>query len=100
MNLENKGLLLGIREWYERAKIKAEEIIKEIDDNLRVEVSDVTVTPKGAVGKNYDTVALKFRNIQEPNIRWTMAIEPSDDYLNNRFKKAILRIYQDQKGVN
>jgi len=82
------------REWFERAKVKAESFLPRLDPNLHVEVKTVHVTTLD--DEEYDTLTLSFSHALNPDFKWTMEIEMTDEYLENDFEKAVRRSYAEQ----
>jgi|SRR3989344_2651149 len=82
------------REWFGRAKTKAESFLPRLDPNLHVEVKTVRVTTLD--DEEYDTLALSFSHALNPDFKWTMDIEMTDNYLENNFESAVRKAYMEQ----
>jgi len=80
-------------EMYARARDKAKEILSKIDPDIRVELASVVVTPDDENRPEYKTLALRFSHASKP-VTWTMEIEPTMDYIENRFEGAVRRTYE------
>ncbi len=89
---------LSLEEYYRKARNKAESIMKEIDKDIRVEVDNVIVTPDDKNKDEYRTLALRFKHISNPSLTWTMEIKQSGNYLENEFRNAVIKIYEDRKS--
>jgi hypothetical protein len=91
--MESPESPLSDQEWMDTAHAKATSIIHAIDHNLEVEVSEVEVTPNHGKPK-YDAVVLSFSHRTNSHLRWTMEIEKSFDYIENRLARAIKNAYR------
>ena len=82
-------------EWYNKAKIKAESFLRDIDSSLRVEIMPTTVRPKGK--DPYHTLALGFASSSDSRVNWTMEIELSDEYIDQQLESVVRKIYHDRR---
>jgi len=81
-------------EWYNKARVKAESFVLYIDPSLRVEVVPATIRPKNK--EPYSTLALGFSSSSDPRLNWTMEIELSDRYIDERLESLVRQIYQER----
>lgn len=86
---------LSKRQWYEKARVKIDSFIEQLDPALTVRVIEVDVLPEE--GARYSTPALSFESSSDPRLNWTMEIEESDDYIERRLLPAIKKIYDGRK---
>jgi hypothetical protein len=85
---------LSSRDFYDKAKVKVESILPDIDPALRIEIEQVTVTPSSPK-RPYSTLALRFTSSSHPEVTWTMELEETDDYIEHRLEPAIRKIYSE-----
>jgi hypothetical protein len=85
-----EGAPASEREWYEKARHKAELVLRTLDPDMRVEVNDVDVIDHR--GNRRETLALRFSSA----LNWTMEIDLSDDYIENRLPSVITQIYEER----
>jgi hypothetical protein len=85
------------KKWYEKARAKAEEIIKALDPEYEVVVENSIVSPDDNNRAEYRTVTLAFRSPKGPGQSWTMEIEPSEGYIQNRLPGAIKKVYEQRQ---
>lgn len=83
--------------WYEKARAKAEQVMQELDPAYTVEVQNSIVSPDDNDKAEYRTVTLAFESPQGPATSWTMEIEPSDDYIQNRLPDVIKKVYEERQ---
>ncbi len=69
--------------------------LRGIDIDLHVEVKPMRVTPK--TGEPYETFVLFFSHRTDPRLSWSMSIEKSHDYIENRLEGIVRKIYKDTK---
>jgi hypothetical protein len=88
---------LSDHEWYSRAKHKVESFLARIDPSLTVDVAEFVVT-EAQSGKKYETFSLAFKSRLNPSLGWTMEIEKTHDYIENRLESVVRRIYQEHQA--
>jgi len=91
-NIENGPTL----EQYKIARQQAAIFIREIDPNLTVRVERSIITPSDSSTEEYKTWTLKFEKDGDPDFSWTMEIDPSEEYLKNRFEDIVRKIYLER----
>ncbi len=62
-------------DWYHQAVEKIATFLPGLDPNLEVELDTTVVTPKQG-GDEYTTFVLVFSHSSNPNLQWTMEVEP------------------------
>lgn len=95
MGKESREKPLSLEEWYDTARAKVNTFLHGIDPGLQVEVKQMEVTPK--IGKSYGTLVLFFSHHTDPRLRWSMSIEKSHDYIENRLEGNSRKIYKEKK---
>jgi hypothetical protein len=85
--------------WYAKAREKVESFLSDIDPDLEVDIESSVVTPDDPGKSEYRTDALIFTHRTKPDLRWTMEIEESDDYIDNQLEGVIRKIYRQNIGV-
>ena len=83
-------------EVYRRAQEKVQSFLPTIDPELEVEVNFVTVTQDDKQLHDYETLVLNFTHRTRPDLRWTMEIEPTSEYVQNRLENVVRNIYLDR----
>lgn len=84
----------GTKEIFAAAREKAEAIISNIDPDLKVSISEMIVSPTKEDDRK--AIVLFFEHTQNPSMRWTMDIEPSEEYLEKGLEEAIKKAYRHQ----
>ena len=79
-------------DWYRRAQAKAQQFLPDLDPELEVDVDEDYITPYDG-GEEYDTFVLVFTHPTNPNLNWTMAVKPDDDFINRELEEVVRRIY-------
>lgn len=91
--------MMGNALWYIKAREKVESFLADIDPNLEVDIQRSIVTPDDPKKSEYSTDTLIFTHKTQPELRWTMEIEKSDNYINNRLEDIVRKVYErDVKG--
>ena len=62
------------------------------DGDLEVEVEETEIRPNDG-GNDYKTFALVFSHVSNPNLLWTMEVQPSDKFIDNELEEVVKRIY-------
>lgn len=84
------------RGYYDKARAKAEAVLRELDPELQVSVVMVDVKPDSPARAAYDTLALKFFSLSRPDLKWTMEVKESDEYIDGRLAEVVKAIYRDK----
>ncbi len=79
-------------DWYHQAVEKIATFLPGLDPNLEVELDTTVVTPNQG-GEEYTTFVLVFSHSSNPNLQWTMEVEPDEDYIENELEQVITNIY-------
>lgn len=79
-------------QWYQRARARVEQFLPDLDRELEVEVEETSITPNDG-GDAYETLVLLFSHASNPNLNWTMAIRPEEEYINDQLEEIVRRIY-------
>ena len=82
--------------WYIQAKEKAESFLPSIDPNLEVDIEESIVTPDDKSKDKYETLSLIFTHRKRPDFRWTMEIEKSDQYIENKLEEVVRKVYREK----
>ncbi len=83
---------MSMFDWYQRARIRAEQFITDLDPELEVDVDEDYITPYDG-GEEYDTFVLVFSHPTNPKLNWTMAVKPEEDFINTELEEVVKRIY-------
>ena len=83
---------MNMFQWYQRARDRAQQFIPQLDPELEVDVEEDSITPYDG-GEEYDTFVLFFSHPSNPNLNWTMAVKPDEDFINNELEEVVKRIY-------
>ena len=83
---------MSIFDWYQQARARVEQFLPDLDPELEVEVEDDSITPYDG-GDEYDTFVLLFSHPSNPNLNWTMAVKPDEDFINDQLEEVVRRIY-------
>lgn len=84
--------------WYRKAEEKAKEVAAQIDPNLSVERYSADIT-FGDDNESIQNMVLSFSHTENPRIRWTMSIEPTEEYIEQRLGPVIKKIYEGKTGA-
>ncbi len=79
-------------DWYHQAVEKIATFLPGLDPNLEVELDTTVVTPNQA-GDEYTTFVLVFSHSSNPNLQWTMEVEPDEHYIENELEQVVTNIY-------
>ena len=79
-------------DWYHKAVEKIAGFLPGLDPNLEVELDTTVVTPNQG-GEEYTTFVLVFSHSSNPNLQWTMEVEPDEDYIENQLEQVVTNIY-------
>ncbi len=79
-------------DWYHKAVEKMAAFLPSLDPNLEVELDTTVVTPNQG-GEEYTTFVLVFSHSSNPNLQWTMEVEPDEDYIENQLEQVVTNIY-------
>ncbi len=79
-------------DWYHQAVEKIATFLPGLDPNLEVELDTTVVTPKQG-GDEYTTFVLVFSHSSNPNLQWTMEVEPDEHYIENELEQVVTNIY-------
>jgi hypothetical protein len=79
------------KEWYEKACGRLESFLQELDPDLSVEVQASIIHP--TKGESHEGWDLRFRHATDQKLEWTMQIQESDDYIENRLEEVVKKIY-------
>jgi len=86
--------------WYEKARAKAEQVIKGLDPEYVVTVQDSIVSPDDNDRAEYRTSALAFTSPRGPVFSWSMEVGMSEHYIQNDLPDVIKKIYaRKQEGI-
>lgn len=88
----------GYYQFCQLARDKVRTFLSEIDLDLEVEVDRVMFTPLGQTKPEREIFTLRVRNVLRRDLAWTMDIEPTEDYIQNRLEPAIRRGYEGSKN--
>ena len=78
--------------WYNRAKLRVEQFLPDLDYALEVEVEETEITPSDG-GENYVTSVLVFSHDSNPNLHWTMEVHENDYFIDHELESVVRRIY-------
>ena len=78
--------------WYHKAKTRLETCLADLDHDLEVEVEETEITLNDG-GDDYQTFVLVFSHASNPNLRWTMEVQESDELIDNELEAIVRRIY-------
>ena len=78
--------------WYHKAKIRVEQFLPDLDNDLEVDVGETEITPSDG-GDDYKTYALVFSHVSNPNLSWTMEVQAEDDFIDHQLETVVKRIY-------
>jgi hypothetical protein len=79
-------------DWYHKAKTRLEKCLADLDHDLEVEVEETEITLNDG-GDDYQTFVLVFSHASNPNLRWTMEVQESDEFIENELESVVRRIY-------
>ena len=79
-------------DWYRKAQARAEQFLPDLDPDLEVDVEEDYITPYDG-GEEYDTFVLVFSHPTNPNLNWTMAVKPEEEFINEELERVVRRIY-------
>ena len=79
-------------DWYHKAVEKIAAFLPGLDPDLEVELDTTVVTPNQD-GEEYTTFVLVFSHSSNPNLQWTMEVEPDEDYIENELEQVVTNIY-------
>ena len=79
-------------DWYHQAVEKIATFLPGLDPNLEVELDTTVVTPNQG-GDEYTTFVLVFSHSSNPNLQWTMEVEPDEHYIENELEQVVTNIY-------
>ena len=79
-------------DWYHKAVEKIGTFLPGLDRNLEVELDTTVITPNQG-GEKYTTFVLVFSHSSNPNLQWTMEVEPDEDYIENELERVVTNIY-------
>ena len=79
-------------DWYHKAVEKIAAFLPGLDPDLEVELDTTVVTPNQG-GEEYTTFVLVFSHSSNPNLQWTMEVEPDEDYIENELEQVVTNIY-------
>ena len=79
-------------DWYHRARTRAEQFLPHLDPQLEVDVDEDYITPYDG-GEEYETFVLVFSHPSNPNLNWTMAVRPEDNFIDNELEQIVRQIY-------
>ncbi len=82
-------------DWYHQAVEKIATFLPGLDPNLEVELDTTVVTPKQG-GDEYTTFVLVFSHSSNPNLQWTMEVEPDEHYIENELEQVVTNIYMQR----
>ena len=83
---------MSMFDWYRRAQARAEQFLPDLDPDLEVDVDEDYITPYDG-GEEYDTFVLVFSHPTNPNLNWTMAVKPEEEFINEELERVVRRIY-------
>ncbi|MCH8896858.1 MAG: hypothetical protein IIC33_00995 [Chloroflexi bacterium] len=78
--------------WYRKAKLRVEEFLPDLDNDLEVEVEETSITPSDG-GDEYKTFVLVFAHTSNPNLRWTLEVKAEDDFIDHELEEVVKKIY-------
>ena len=81
--------------WYHKAKTRLERCLADLDHDLEVAVEETEITLNDG-GDDYQTFVLVFSHASNPNLRWTMEVQESDEFIDNELENVVRRIYFDR----
>jgi len=84
------------KSWYEKAEAKVQSFLSSVDPNLSAEVQKFSVSPEGASTKE-KFIALFFSHASDPTLKWTLEIETTDDYIDNRLEQVVRAVYERKR---
>ena len=79
-------------DWYHQAVEKIATFLPGLDPNLEVELDTTVVTPNQG-SDEYTTFVLVFSHSSNPNLQWTMEVEPDEHYIENELEQVVTNIY-------
>jgi hypothetical protein len=84
--------------WYVRAKEKVEKFLREVDPDLSVEIVHAGVMPDSEDGEPFETLALEFKSASDPDFGWTMGIQESQAYIDQKLEEVVRSIYAKKRS--
>ncbi len=79
-------------QWYQQARARVEQFLPDLDQELEVEIEETSITPNDG-NPPYETFVLAFFHASNPNLSWTMAVQPDEDFINDQLEEIVKRIY-------
>lgn len=79
-------------DWYQRARVRAEQFLPDLDPELEVDVDEDYINPYDG-GESYETFVLVFFHPTNPQLNWTMAVKPEEEFIETELEKVVRRIY-------
>ena len=83
--------------WYDKARAKVESFVTGLDPKLKVEVISGKIITAGGEEKK-TTIILRFSHDTDPRLKWSMEINPNDDYIDNKLEGVVRNIYSKRIG--
>ena len=83
---------MNVFDWYQRARVRAEQFIADLDPELEVDVDEDYITPYDG-GEEYDTFVLVFSHPTNSKLNWTMAVKPEEAFINTELEQVVRQIY-------
>ena len=79
-------------QWYQQARARVEQFLTDLDQELEVEIEETSITPNDGSAP-FETFVLAFFHASNPNLSWTMAVQPDEDFINDQLEEIVKRIY-------
>ena len=86
------------RGWYEKGKVKGEEVMQRLDPTYHVIIQDSLITPDDKKKEPHRTYTLLFLSRNGPSFSWYMAITPTNEFIENELSTRIKKIYREISG--
>jgi hypothetical protein len=88
------------RAWYVKAWKKVQGFLSDLDPELVVAIRSirVTTTPGQPYAEYRSALALAFVHRTNSNIRWTLEINQSHEYIETKLQGAITDIFKKKRG--